>query len=194
MFIIFAPHVGVEFDGVVGSLGAITSKGVFNVAAVGAFKQLMKQQTEPGLRRQAADYFDAQINFIKLKLAQRLDEVADAPGAYAYLTYQMYAIVREFFCDELLAAPFDFATGVTVLGGIMIVAVWAATVSCLSCSSRARQRRGHVIILRRSLARLRGRRWKTCLPGRASVSSTTTWINAQPITSSVTTRSSNVPG
>ena len=126
MFIVFAPHVGVEFDGVVGSLKRVNQQGVSSAcgAAVGAFKQLMKQQTEPGIygvKDGVSDYFDAQINFIKLKLAQRLDEVADAPDAYAFLTYQMYAIVREFFCDELLAAkPFDFATEVTVLGGIMI--------------------------------------------------------------------------
>ena len=138
MFILFAPHVGVEFDGAVGALKRVNQEGVSTAcgAAVGAYKSLMK---EMAMRKFAAknngddvatygqadgvsDYFDAQINFIKLKLQKRLEKVMDAPDAIAYVTYQMYCLVREFFIDELVTAPgfFDFAGEVTIMGGIMV--------------------------------------------------------------------------
>lgn len=104
---------------------------------MGAYKGLMKEmaarKNAPPTAKDAldgaykepdgvSDYFDAQINFIKLKLQKRLEKVMDAPDAIAFVTYQMYSLVREFFIDELLTAPgfFDFAEEVTVLGGIMV--------------------------------------------------------------------------
>jgi len=138
MFILFAPHVGVEFDGQVGALKRVNQAEVSTAcgAAVGAYKGLMKEMAVRkkealdknedvnayGIADGVSDYFDAQINFIKLKLQKRLEKVMDAPDAIAYVTYQMYSLVREFFIDELLTAPgfFDFAEEVTVLGGIMV--------------------------------------------------------------------------
>jgi len=129
MFILFAPHVGVEFDGKVGALKRVNQKEVSSAcgAAVGAFKALMKEKKEGegtayGVQDGVSDYFDAQIMFIKAKLKDRLSKVQDAPDATAFVTYQMYCLVREFFIDEMLTAPgfWDFASEVTVLGGIMI--------------------------------------------------------------------------
>lgn len=138
MFILFAPHVGVEFDGQVGALKRVNQAEVSTAcgAAVGAYKGLMKEMAKKkrealdnneevaayGVEDGVSDYFDAQINFIKLKLQKRLEKVMDAPDAIAFVTYQMYSLVREFFIDELLTAPgfFDFAEEVTVLGGIMV--------------------------------------------------------------------------
>jgi hypothetical protein len=74
-----------------------------------------------GIKDGTSDYFDVQINFIKRKLASRLSDVDASSDQYAYVTYQMYAIVREYFINELLKADvFDFANEVTVLGGIMV--------------------------------------------------------------------------
>ena len=137
MFILFAPHVGVEFDGQIGALRRVNQAEVSTAcgAAVGAYKGLMKEMAVKkkealdrnevaayGVADGVSDYFDAQINFIKLKLQKRLEKVMDAPDAIAYVTYQMYSLVREFFIDELLTAPgfFDFAEEVTVMGGIMV--------------------------------------------------------------------------
>ena len=138
MFILFAPHVGVEFDGAIGALKRVNQEGVSTAcgAAVGAYKALMKEMAARkkivadnqdevaayGVADGVSDYFDAQINFIKLKLQRRLEKVMDSPDAIAFVTYQMYCLVREFFIDELLTAPgfFDFASEVTVLGGIMV--------------------------------------------------------------------------
>lgn len=129
MLIMFAPHVGVEFGGKVGQLQRVNQKEVSSAcgAAVGAFKAIMKEkQDEQGTAYEVqdgvSDYFDAQINFIKLKLKARIEKVMDAPDAQAFVSYQMYALVREFFIDELLTAPgiWDYASEITVLGGIMI--------------------------------------------------------------------------
>merc|ERR1719238_2465262 len=80
------------------------------------------QQSDYETQDGVSDYFDAQINFIKLKLKRRLKKVMSAPDAQAFVSYQMYALVREFFINELLTAPgfWDFAGEVTVLGGIMV--------------------------------------------------------------------------
>ena len=129
MLIMFAPHVGVEFDGKVGQLQRVNQDEVSSAcgAAVGAFKAIMKEkQDEQGTAYEVqdgvSDYFDAQINFIKLKLKARIEKVMDAPDAQAFVSYQMYALVREFFIDELLTAPgiWDYASEITVLGGIMV--------------------------------------------------------------------------
>mmetsp|Transcript_25714 Transcript_25714/g.67999 ORF Transcript_25714/g.67999 Transcript_25714/m.67999 type:complete len:410 (-) Transcript_25714:187-1416(-) len=127
MFILFAPHVGVEYDGLVGALRRANQDEVSTAcgAAVGAFKALMKEKDASGAYEMpdgVSDYFDAQINFIKLKLASRIKEVSSAPDANAFVAYQMYTLVREFFVNELLTSPgfWDCATEVTVLGGIQI--------------------------------------------------------------------------
>jgi len=126
LFIMFAPHVGVEFDGQVGKLQRANQKSVSTAcgAAIGAFKSLINNKQEEGvygIKDGTSDYFDVQINFIKRKLASRLGEVGLSQDKYAYVTYQMYSIVREYFINELLKADvFDFANEVTVLGGIMV--------------------------------------------------------------------------
>lgn len=127
MFILFAPHVGVEYDGLVGALRRANQDEVSTAcgAAVGAFKALMKEKDASGAYEMpdgVSDYFDAQINFIKLKLASRIKEVSSAPDANAFVAYQMYTLVREFFVNELLTSPgfWDCASEVTVLGGIQI--------------------------------------------------------------------------
>ena len=50
-----------------------------------------------------------------------LDGVERAPDPIAFITYQMYALTREFFIDQVTsAAIWDDAKELTVLGGIMI--------------------------------------------------------------------------
>lgn len=127
MFIMFAPHVGVEYDGKIGQLQRVNQEEVSTAcgAAVGAFKAIMKERQEAKnyeLQDGESEYFDAQIDFIKLKLGEKLEAVSSAPNAQAYVAYQMYSIVREFLVNELLTAPgiWDLADEVTVLGGIMI--------------------------------------------------------------------------
>merc|ERR1711937_679153 len=85
-------------------------------------KETRGGQTDYGVPDGVSDYFDAQINFIKAQLATRLSKVKDAPDEQAYVAHQMYYLVREFLVVEFLTAPgvWDFASEVTVLGGIMV--------------------------------------------------------------------------
>ena len=90
MFILFAPHVGVEYEGTVGALRRVNQDGVSSAcgAAVGAFKALKAEMAAQatavdgddssiyGVKSGTSDYFDAQINFIKAKLKQRLANCA----------------------------------------------------------------------------------------------------------------------
>merc|ERR1712070_586910 len=59
---------------------------------------------------------------IKKKLDARLVGIEDAPDPIAFVTYQMFWVMREFFALELRTAPgiWDYATELTVLGGIQI--------------------------------------------------------------------------
>ena len=127
MFVMFGPHVGIEFDGKVGQLQRVNQDEVSTAcgAAVGAYKAIMKMKKDSidyELEEGVSDYFDAQIEFIKLKLGEKLKGVDQAPDAQAFVAYQMYSVVREFLVNELLSAPgiWDCAAEVTVLGGIMI--------------------------------------------------------------------------
>ena len=131
MFILFAPHVGVEYNGKVGSLMRVNQNEISTAcgAAVGAFKAVMKERDQAvsaaavnDVPEGVSNYYDAQIEFIKKKLSTRLEKVMSAPDAQAFVAYQMYAIVREYFVNELNNAPglWDYAKEVTVLGGIMV--------------------------------------------------------------------------
>ena len=138
MFIMFAPHVGVEYDGKVGALRRMNQDGTSTAcgAAIGAYNGIVKEATqrrklgaETGVEELAygvtdgvSDYFDAQINFIKLKLGSRLNGIDDANDPIAYVSYQMYLLVREFFINEVITAPgfWDYGDELCVLGGIMV--------------------------------------------------------------------------
>ena len=141
MFILFAPHVGVEFDGKVGALRRINQQDVSTAcgATIGAYNGIVKDaiakgqvvgsleeelgdEKAYGVSTANNDAFDAQILFIKEQLASRLAGLSDAPDQVSFVTYAMYQLVREFFIDELLSAPgfWDYADEVTVLGGIMV--------------------------------------------------------------------------
>lgn len=143
MFVVFAPHVGIESVGNVGKLKRPSQKGISSAcgAAIGAFNALSKEAAEAldklgeeaivdgvAVKKSTVDEeedeqpFDAQIAFIKKRLDARLKGIEDAPDPIAYVTYQMYWIMREFFTVELKKAPgiWDYAEELTVLGGIQI--------------------------------------------------------------------------
>ena len=143
MFVIFAPHVGIESVGNVGKLKRPSQAGTSSAcgASIGAFNALNKEaaaaledQGEEAIvdgvavKKMANDKdedeqpFDAQIAFIKKRLDARLIGIEDQPDPIAFVTYQMYWIMREFFTVELKKAPaiWDYAEELTVLGGIQI--------------------------------------------------------------------------
>lgn len=129
LLVIFAPHVGIDEIGRIGSLQrdgqAKTSTACG--AAIGAYKELQK------LKKTASDpllvfeednprEFDPQLKEIVNLLAPRLDGIQDSADSIAFVTYQMYGVVRELITACITETPdlFDFASEVAVVGGIMI--------------------------------------------------------------------------
>lgn len=122
LFILFAPHVGVGIDGKVGALerDGIAETSSACGAAVGAFKVLSK----PGVSAPNAvsDLADLQFEYIKLKLAEKLDGVTSSANELAFVTYQMYQMVQEAMLQQISAVPgiWDDCSELAVLGGIQI--------------------------------------------------------------------------
>lgn len=122
LLILFAPHVGIGSDGAVGALerSGIVSKSSACGAAVGAYKTL----TKPGFPTPTAvsDLADLQFDYIKLKLASRLDGVDSSANDMAFVTYQFYQMVREAMLAQIAAVPgiWDDCSEIAVLGGIQI--------------------------------------------------------------------------
>lgn len=129
ILVLFAPHVGIDENGRVGALqrdGQATVSSACG-AAVGAYKALQKKRSaapDPLLVLDAVkdELFDPQLEKIVEFLAPRLDGIDDSEDSIAFVTYQMYAIVRELVLACILQTPdlFDNASEVAVVGGIMI--------------------------------------------------------------------------
>lgn len=129
LLVIFAPHVGIDEVGRVGSLQRDGQAKVSTAcgAAIGAYKELqkMKKTAQDPLLVLEADNpreFDPQLKDIVGLLAPRLDGIDESADSIAFVTYQMYGIIRELITACITETPdlFDFATEVAVLGGIMI--------------------------------------------------------------------------
>jgi len=121
LFVLFAPHVGIERNGKVGALRRLDQNGVSTScgAAVGAYN-FLKSGKEAGDNLGAAG--DTQINFIKKKLSSKLANVDQAPNEMAFVTYQMYSVIRDFFVNDILPTAdfWDDASEIVMLGGIMV--------------------------------------------------------------------------
>ena len=129
LLVVFAPHVGIDEVGRIGSLQrdgqAKTSTACG--AAIGAYKELQKQKktaSDPLLVFQEDNprEFDPQLKQIVSLLAPRLNGIEDGADSIAFVTYQMYGVVRELITACITETPdlFDFASEVAVVGGIMI--------------------------------------------------------------------------
>ena len=148
LVIFFAPHVGIDGRGKVGSIQRFGQTALASAcgAAVGAYKALRAQreklaesatvieelQRSGSLSDDDKDYspFDPQIKFIKEKLNPKLDGlrpelVADGlPSGLelTFVTYQMYEIVRDLLYKELRDTEdlWDYATEIALVGGILV--------------------------------------------------------------------------
>lgn len=100
-------------------------------AAIGAYKELQrKKKAAPdpllvleNVQREDTDSkFDPQLSNIIQLLAPRLDGIDESADSIAFVTYQMYGIIRELITACITQTPdlFDCASEVAVLGGIMI--------------------------------------------------------------------------
>eukprot|EP00986_Skeletonema_menzelii_P015307 scaffold11486_cov134-Skeletonema_menzelii.AAC.5 len=129
LLVVFAPHVGIDDIGRVGSLQrdgqAKTSTACG--AAIGAYKELQKTKktaSDPLLvfGQDNPREFDPQLRDIVNLLAPRLDGIQESSDSIAFVTYQMYGVIRELITACITETPdlFDSASEVAVLGGIMI--------------------------------------------------------------------------
>ena len=126
---LFAPHVGIDEIGRVGSLQRDGQSKVSSAcgAAVGAYKELQKTnkaRPDPLLVMEADNpqEYDPQLKKIVSLLSTRLGGIEESSDSVAFVTYQMYGIIRELITACISETPdlFDYATEVAVVGGIMI--------------------------------------------------------------------------
>merc|ERR1719215_128695 len=133
LLVIFAPHVGIDANGRVGALQRDGQAVVSSAcgAAIGAYKALQsskKVAPDPLLVLESVkpedtnSNFDPQLEKIIALLAPRLNGIDDSMDSIAFVTYQMYGIIRELITACITQTPdlFDNASEVAVLGGIMI--------------------------------------------------------------------------
>jgi hypothetical protein len=132
LLVIFAPHVGIDAEGRVGGLqrdGQATVSSACG-AAIGAYKTLQEKKKSPqdplqileSVEPEDTDQFDPQLEKIVKLLAPRLKGIEDSENSIAFVTYQMYGIIRELITACITQTPdlFDSASEVAVVGGIMI--------------------------------------------------------------------------
>mmetsp|Transcript_24800 Transcript_24800/g.53490 ORF Transcript_24800/g.53490 Transcript_24800/m.53490 type:complete len:400 (-) Transcript_24800:125-1324(-) len=129
LLVLFAPHVGIDDTGTVGALQRDGQAKVSSAcgAAVGAYKALQKAKKakpDPLLVLEAENQreFDPQLKNIVSLLAPRLDGIDESADSIAFLTYQMYGIIRELVNDCIAETPdlFDCADEIAIVGGVMI--------------------------------------------------------------------------
>jgi hypothetical protein len=134
LLIVFAPHVGIGADGQVGALQRNGQAKVSSAcgAAIGAYKTLQNRKKNPiasdpllvldVVKPEYTDKFDPQLDQIVQLLAPRLSGIDDSEDSIAFVTYQMYGIIRELItaCITQTADTFDYASEVAVVGGVII--------------------------------------------------------------------------
>lgn len=134
LLIVFAPHVGIGADGQVGALQRDGQAKVSSAcgAAIGAYKTLQNQKKNPVasdpllvldiVKPEYTDKFDPQLDQIVQLLAPRLSGIEDSEDSIAFVTYQMYGIIRELItaCVTQTTDTFDYASEVAVVGGVII--------------------------------------------------------------------------
>lgn len=129
LLVIFAPHVGIDESGRVGSLQRDGQAAISTAcgAAIGAYKELQKRKrtAEDPLTVFEQDnprIYDPQLKDIVDLLATRLNGIEDSADSVSFITYQMYGIIRELITSCIVETKdlFECASEVAVVGGIMI--------------------------------------------------------------------------
>ena len=133
LLILFAPHVGI---GPLGRVGALQRDGQDSIssacgAAVGAYKALQGKKTVPSdpltvletvKEEDVNTKFDPQLEEIVKLLAPRLSGIEESQDSIAFVSYQMYGVVRDLLYAIVNQTPdiFDDANEIALVGGVMI--------------------------------------------------------------------------
>jgi len=133
LLVLFAPHVGIDASGRIGALErdgqSLVSKACG--AGIGAYKALAAKAKAPppaapssvlDITDKDTAPFDPELEVIINQLGPRLKGIEEARDPIAFVTYQMYAVVRELVDRELrdLDDVWDYASEVALVGGVMI--------------------------------------------------------------------------
>ena len=116
LLIMFAPHVGI---GPLGKIGALQRNGQDSIssacgAAIGAYKELQKKAFAPvdpnavldlAKDEDADAVFDPQLKTIVDLLKPRIEGIESYTDSIAFVTYQMYGIIRELLYGILDQTP-----------------------------------------------------------------------------------------
>jgi len=120
LIILFAPHLGISELGEVGPIRRYGKTSISNAcgAAIGAYK-LIKAQL-PFESKQ----YDEEEAFIVRELSKRLEGVTftEDMDPIAFVTYQMFCVVRDVLFQEIRALPSiaEKCSEVALLGGVII--------------------------------------------------------------------------
>jgi len=133
LLVVFAPHVGIDEEGRIGGLRRDGQAAVSSAcgAAIGAYKALQSKKATPEdpllvlenvQKEDINTKFDPQLDQIVKLLAPRLKGIEDSSDSIAFVTYQMYGIIRELITACITQTPdlFENASEVAVLGGVII--------------------------------------------------------------------------
>ena len=133
LLVLFAPHVGIDAEGRIGALQRDGQAAVSKAcgAGIGAYKALMaKAKAGPAPTSNAVldmvDWdstpFDPELEVIINQLGPRIKGIEQASDPIAFVTYQMYDVVRKLIdsCITNTDDVWDWATEVAVVGGVMI--------------------------------------------------------------------------
>ena len=125
----YLSHISHVENGTIGSLQRDGQSKVSTAcgAAIGAYKELQKTKKTAEdpllvLNLENEREYDPQLKNIVSLLAPRLNGIDESADSIAFVTYQMYGIIRELITSEITSTPelFDLANEVAVVGGIMI--------------------------------------------------------------------------
>ena len=125
----YLSHISYVENGTIGSLQRDGQSKVSTAcgAAIGAYKELQKTKKTAEdpllvLNLENEREYDPQLKNIVSLLAPRLNGIDESADSIAFVTYQMYGIIRELITSEITSTPelFDLANEVAVVGGIMI--------------------------------------------------------------------------
>jgi len=132
LLVLFAPHVGIDADGRIGALQRDGQAAVSKAcgAGIGAYKALSAKAKTAAAPPAVVDIgpndnndpFDPELGTIIKELGPRIKGIEQASDPIAFVTYQMYAVVRE-LVDDVIANTDDvweWATEVSIVGGLMI--------------------------------------------------------------------------
>ena len=117
--ILFAPHVGVSSEGLVGKLHRDGQENISSAcgAAIGALAAL---KADKNCTNFPSGYQDHQMDCIKHLLSPHVDEIINSENEQSALVYKMYAILEQFLEDIINQNWMTEKSHLAILGGIMI--------------------------------------------------------------------------